>query len=198
MFLLAAPAGAQKVDEEKAAELKVAYIRYIAEFTSWPAGVFEGDQESLRLCVLGRDPFGVAEKIEDHIVQKKRPIKRRTVQMRRLRYVAPDAGESRRNFEQALRQCHVLYFTKWTSVGWQEVVRTLRTDPVVTISGRKNFSTSDGMIEFVLAPRPGKGNQRGIDLSINLKASTRAGLRLSSRLLSLKRGVNIVEYPDNN
>ena len=33
LFLFASPAGAQKINEEKAAELKVAYIRYLAEFS---------------------------------------------------------------------------------------------------------------------------------------------------------------------
>ena len=195
----AAARNEQKIDEGKAALLKAAYLRYLAEFTIWPDSAFEDDEAPIRIGVLGEDPHGVFQKIRKAIREKKLLAQRRPIKMIRLEYVPvaendppdPEREEPRRTFEDRLHHCHLLFLTDSEEEHWPDVHELVQGDAVVTVSEIEGFATVEGMVEFVIKAADGR-----IVLHIDLDAVQKGGLRLSSRLLGLKRGVKIVKQPD--
>jgi hypothetical protein len=184
--LLPAWVGAETgVDASKAARIKAAYLRYIAEFTTWPDESI-ADGETIVLGTTGADPHGVAEILERGIERQALRAQDHPLELRRL----PDSNDA--GFEAALADCHLLFLSgPETSVGAWERIRTMLADrPVVTVAEIDGFSKAAGMIEFVIDPADSR-----VTMHIDLAAVHRARLRLSSRLLGLKQGVKIVRTP---
>ena len=192
MFLLAAlwsPAQAADpgVDVAKAAKVKAAYLRYIAEFTTWPIEVLGDANEPIVLGTTGTDPHGVTQILERAIESKGLFAQSRPLVLRRL----PPSSDS--DFEAALGDCHLLFLTSGVdddAAEWSRLRTLLDDRPIVTVGEISGFSQAAGMIEFVIDPTDSR-----VTMHIDLEAVHRAQLRLSSRLLGLKQGVKIVRTP---
>jgi hypothetical protein len=176
-----------EVDVTKAAKVKAAYLRYIAEFTTWPPEVLGNDEEPIVLGTMGTDPHGVAEILERAIERKGLLAQSRPLVLRRL----PDPRDA--VFEAALADCHLLFMTPGSdddAAEWGRLRTLLADRPIVTVGEISGFSQAAGMIEFVIEPADSR-----VTMHIDLEAVQRANLRLSSRLLGLKQGVKIVRTP---
>ena len=178
-----------EVDTIKAAQVKAAYLRYIAEFTTWPPEALGGDAEPIVLCTIGTDPHGVTQILERAIERKGLLAQNRRLILLRM----PEPASA--DFEVALAKCHLLFMSgsEGGVEGWEHVHGLLADRPIVTIGELSGFSLEEGMIEFVIDP----GTSR-VTMHIDLEAVQRARLRLSSRLLGLKQGVKIVRSPVAN
>jgi hypothetical protein len=175
------------VDVAKAARVKAAYLRYIAEFTTWPRGVLGDSDEPIVLGTIGTDPHGVTQILEQAIERKGLLAQSRPLVLRRL----PTLNES--DFEAGLADCHLLFMTPGAeddTAEWSRLRTLLGDRPIVTVGEIPGFSHAAGMIEFVIDPTDSR-----VTMHIDLEAVHRAQLRLSSRLLGLKQGVKIVRTP---
>ncbi len=141
--------------------IKVAFLYNFARFTDWPAHAFQDSLTPFRFCVLGDDPFGAAF---DSIAAK--AIRGRTVALSRLASVR----------EAAL--CHVLFVSESEKRRLAEILASVRDLPVLTVADMAAFARSGGIINL-------KTVQNKIRFEVNLAAARRAGLRLSSKFLSL-------------
>lgn len=175
-----------EVDTIKAAQVKAAYLRYIAEFTTWPPEALGEDTEPIVLGTIGTDPHGVTQVLERAIERKGLLAQNRRLILLRM----PEPASA--DFEVALENCHLLFMSgsEGGVEGWEHVHRLLADRPIVTVGEFPGFSLAEGMIEFVIDP----GTSR-VTMHIDLEAVQRARLRLSSRLLGLKQGVKIVRAP---
>ena len=175
-----------KAAQVEAAQVKAAYLRYIAEFTSWPAGAFGDERAPIVLGMTGADPDGVGGILERAIKGKGLQAQSRPLVLRRL----PEAGDA--GFEAALQECHLLFVSrsKGGAKDWTRLKKLIGNRPIVTVGEIAGFSRAAGMIEFVIDP----GRSR-VTMHIDLEAVQGARLRLSSRLLGLKQGVKIVRTP---
>jgi hypothetical protein len=188
--ICSAPSIAQaEIDVTKAGQIKAAYLRYIAEFTSWPSEALGEGAAPLVLGTLGTDPHGVIQILERAIEGKGLLAQKRRLILVRL--PKPDSAE----FEVALARCHLLFISgsEGGVAGWEKLRRLVADRPIVTIGELSGFSLAAGMIEFVIDPETNR-----VTMHIDLEAVQRAKLRLSSRLLGLKQGVKIVRAPDAN
>lgn len=148
-------------------EVKAAFLYNFAKFVDWPPQTFAAASAPLRICVLGRDPFGDAL---SRIVQGKsisgRPIVRRQVD---------SAAEA--------RACHILFLSLSDPVPLKQALDQLRGAPVLTVGEDRNFLSLGGIINFVL-------EEERVRFEINLAAAERHRLRVSSKLLAVARVVN--------
>ena len=81
--------------------------------------------------------------------------------------------------------CRVLFISSAEEGQLAAILATLGTSPVLTVADIPDFVKHGGMIQFVM-----DGNK--VKFEINLAASQRAGLSLSSELLKVARGVRRV------
>ncbi len=147
--------------------IKAGFIVNFARFTEWPSDVFEGSGEPLRFCVLGHDPFGVAL---DTIAGKE--VKGRQIEIGHPLWI-----------EDALR-CHVVFISDTARDRLVEILQSLDGAPILTIGDMPDVAHCGGIIGL-------ENVENHIRFRINVDAAHRAGLTLSSRLLSL---AEIVRY----
>lgn len=142
-------------------QLKAAFLLNFARYAEWPSlppGV-------LRICLLGRDPFGAALSSLEH-----RQVQGRDVRVVLLGSVA-QAGT-----------CQVLFISDSEERRTGTLLRSLEGSPVLTVSDMEGFVDDGGGIGFVLV-------DDRIRFDINNPVIQREGMKLSAQLLRLARRV---------
>jgi len=146
-------------------EVKAAFIYNFAKFVDWPPKL-GGDAHPLRLCVLGKNPFGSA--LEE--------IKGKAVKERKLEVALLDLAAS-------ARECDLLFISASAEKHLERIVALSRGAEVVTIGDTEGFAQQGVMINFY--SENGK-----VRFEINLDTVRRGGLKVSSKLLILARIVD--------
>jgi hypothetical protein len=168
--LLLAIAAARAVSAAPAApphptehEVKAAFLYHFAQLVEWPN---PAEGRPLVIAVAGRDPFGPV---------LERTIGRETVRGRPVRIVRP------RGPGEAAEPIDILFLGDAGPEESEQWMALARKRPVLTVSERRRFAETGGMIQFRLT----EDGRVGFD--INLEEARRAELKLSSQLLKLAR-----------
>jgi hypothetical protein len=140
-------------------QVKAAFLYNFAKFAEWPASV-----RPLTMCIVG-DTRVASELVET--VRDKR-LDGRVFEVKGIGINAP------------MLACDVLFVSASETRHAEAVLVTLRTLPILTVSDSPGFATRSGIIELVV-------ESDRMHFAINTDAATRAGIRLSSRLLRLAR-----------
>lgn len=143
-------------------QVKVAYLYNLGRFVQWPAKGGAKAGTTFPICVLGMDPFGPSL---DQVISGQ-AIDGMSVIARRVS--TP---------EQALN-CRVLFISSSEDAALNDVLSTLGSAGVLTVSDMPQFIERGGMVGFLLQ------NNR-VRFEVNLAAAKSAGLTLSSQLLKL-------------
>ncbi len=146
-------------------EVKAAFLFNFARFVEWP-GVPETRDRTFTIGILGPDPFG---EILDRTVAGK-TFNGQAIAVRRLR----DPKDA--------TTCRILFIGRSEDRRLPEILETLRGAPVLTVTEIAPGTRDGGVIRFFM-------EDRGVRFEIDLDAAARAGLKISSRLLSVARVV---------
>ena len=145
-------------------QVKAAFLFNFAKFVEWPASSFSDASAPLRICVLGRDPFGE---------ELRNITKEKTVNGRKL--------EVSQVFDlQGARTCQILFIASSETARLKQILASLRGTDALTVGDTKGFVEQGGMINFVLE------NSR-VQFEVNRKAAEQGGLKISSKLLSVAK-----------
>jgi hypothetical protein len=158
LLLLAQMGRAQGAGEY---QVKAAFLLNFARFVEWPPQNFSSPTDSIDVCILGPDPFGEAldEMVKDKVVSG------RPLQVRRLREPA-QAGGCELVFVNAIEARNKVHLSKELNWG------------MLTVSDGKDFARDGGIVTLVM-------QQNRVGFEINVDAADHAGLKISSKLLSL-------------
>ena len=144
--------------------MKAAFLYKFASFVEWPDTT---PHEPLRICVVGQDPFGSAlEKV----------VEGKTIGGREfviLRLKAWRAGAP----------CHVLFIAASEKSRLRLILGSIRQDNILTVGDMPDFCQSGGAVNLNVV-------ESRVKLEINVDATARSGLQVSSKLLSLARIVH--------
>ena len=151
-----------RTETEQAGEYQVksAYLYNFAKYIDWPA---EGSVNSgtFTICILGKSPFGNAlGAIAGKSVRGKHVA---------VTYI---------NRIEDLKECQILYIAASEKGNLSQILATVASRPILTVSDTRRFATSGGAIGFVIV------NDK-IRFEINQRIAHRAGLRISAQLLKL-------------
>lgn len=144
-------------------EVKAAFLLNFAKFVEWPANAFADSSAPLAICILGKDPFGRAI---DDLVQGE-TVNGRKLVVRRIGQLP------------AQQACQIL-FTQEPGKDATKTLSALRN--VLTVGEGENFVHDGGIIGFVI-------EKRRVRFDISPSAANAAGLKLSSKLLSVARAI---------
>jgi hypothetical protein len=147
-------------------DVKAVYLFNFSRFVEWPAKVTEAQSDSFAICVLGQNPFGLA--LSATVAQE-------TVSGKSV--VAKQIPTPKDAFN-----CRVLFISSSESGRLKQILDSLGTASVLTVSDLPRFTERGGMVQFVL-----EGNR--VRFEVNSAITERAGLTLSSELL--KVAVNV-------
>ena len=148
-------------------QVKAAFLYNFARFVEWPPRAFSSATAPLGVCVLGEDPFGDA--LDRAVLGKS--LSDRTLMVRRGKKL------------QELGGCEILFISASERGRLPEIFDDLRTAPVLTVGESENFAARGGGVQFTL-------EDNHVHFIINVDATERAGLKLSSKLLSLAHVVH--------
>ncbi|MGD8619871.1 MAG: YfiR family protein [Gammaproteobacteria bacterium] len=154
-------AGAANVTPDTEYRIKTAFLYNFARFVTWPAL----PQDEFRLCVLG------SPQLDRHADT----LQYKTVHERRLRVLhLSDAA--------MLARCQMLFIGTGYTARLHEVLSALGDRPVLTVSDIAEFTRAGGMIGFLVVDNK-------IRFEINAGAAERAGVSISSKLLTLATAI---------
>ncbi len=145
-------------------QVKAAFLYNFAKFIEWPPSSFSDVSAPLRICVLGRDPFG--EELRN--ITKDKMVNGHKLEVSQV----PDL--------QPARGCHILFIASSETAQLKRIFESLQGSDALTVGDTKSFIEQGGMINFVLE------NSR-VQFEVNRKAAEQCGLKISSKLLSVAR-----------
>jgi hypothetical protein len=143
-------------------QVKAAYLANFGRFVEWPPRSGPSQDQSFNVCVLGDDPFGPAldAALAGETINRAPLVPRRITKPREA------------------TNCRIVFITLSEDSHLKTMLPPLENAGVLTVSDIPQFARRGGMIELVLA-----GNK--VRFEINVAATARAGLTLSSELLKL-------------
>jgi hypothetical protein len=145
-------------------QVKAAYLFNFLKFVEWPENSFTDPLAPIVIGVVGEDPFGNA--LPQVVIGK-------TVQGRDLVIRIYHAGED-------LRGAHILFISASERKRLPTILSGLHGSSVLTVADTAGFLDAGGMIQFL--------NENGrVRFAVNVDATGRAKLKMSSKLLSLAK-----------
>lgn len=156
--------GTARGDEPPLTEskLKAAFLFNFVKFVEWPPAAFLTTNSPLTIGILGENPFGG----DLEAIVRDKTINSRAVIIKPMRALVEATN------------CQVLFISPSAKSKIPEMISTLGAASVLTVGDSDRFAETGGMINFVK-----EGNK--IRFEINEVAAKRAGLKISSKLLSL-------------
>jgi hypothetical protein len=150
-----------KADDQLVTEyrIKAAFLYNFSRFIGWPDAITQTGR--FTICVLGVDPFGDAL---DTLAGKR--IQDSTLDIRRL----PAAAD--------MDDCRLAYISESESDRVVDILASVGARPILTVSDTADFAERGGIIRLKLVDKK-------VRFDINTDAAQRAGLSISSKLLSL-------------
>jgi len=151
-------------DASREYQVKAAMICNVMQFVEWPAGTFDSDSTPLVVTVVGDNPFGTTL---DQIAANKKIGGRNIV----VKYAA-DADK--------VEKSQVLFVPDSENANINRILEKAGGKGTLTIGEGDNFPWAGGIMRFYT--EDGK-----LRFEINLDATEKAELKLSSKLLKLAR-----------
>lgn len=147
-------------------QVKAAYLFNFLKFVEYPSESFTNPLAPFVIGIVGEDPFGSA---------LPQVVTGKAVQGRDLVLRFYRAGED-------LRGAHILFISASEKKRLPVILSSLRGSSVLTVSDMEGFLDAGGMVQFL------NENDR-VRFAVNVDATGRARLKLSSKLLSLAKVV---------
>ncbi|HKY20130.1 MAG TPA: YfiR family protein [Vicinamibacterales bacterium] len=165
--LAAAPARAAVAQSATTGDVKAAFLYNFARFTAWPAHAFSTATSPFVIGVAGDEGF---RRTVDTVLEHK-TVGGRTLRTRDVR----DTKD--------LLEVQMLFIGRTSDSHVSDWLKALSGRPVLTVGDGNAFGHQGGMIAFVL-----EGDR--VRFEIRYDATEQAGLKVSSRVLTLARAVH--------
>jgi hypothetical protein len=144
-------------------QIKAAFIYNFARFVDWPDQAFPSADSPMIIGVLGKNVFG---NDLQQVIGAAKPVKGHSLQVKEFDSVAEATN------------CQVLFISASEKNRFAKIISQLNGTSVLTIGEADNFIADGGMINLVIVDSK-------VRFQINNDAAKKAGLTISSKLLSL-------------
>ena len=144
--------------------VKLAFLYNFTKFIEWPPGSYRDPGAPHAICIVGRDPF--SSDIEGDL--RTRIVGSHPVEVLTLK---PN---------DTLSVCHMVFIPATENGQADKIVRDLKGSSTLTVGETEGFAELGGIINLTV-----EGNK--VHFEVNQVAAQRAGLKISSKLLSLAK-----------
>jgi hypothetical protein len=162
LLLSASPKALSQNAEGAEYPVKLAFLFNFTHFVEWPPDSFRDPGAPLVICIVGRDPF--SQNLEAEL--RTRKVGDRPVEVRTL--IPNDK----------LRVCHIVFVPVTEKNQSDRILRGLQGSRTLTVGETEGFAVLGGIINLTV-------EDNKVHFEINRLAADRAGLKISSRLLSI-------------
>jgi hypothetical protein len=169
LLLLAQAARSFAADPQTLTEyqIKAGFFFNFTRFVDWPESAFVTASSPILICVLGETPL--TDLVTDVALGK--VVNGRAVSIRRVK-----ASDD-------LRQCNLLFISAEEERHTAEILASVKKTNTLTVGETPGFAQAGGMINFSI-------QENRVKLELNLEATTRAGLKVNSKLIAVARLVS--------
>jgi len=163
MMLVRVPRSCAQETKHREYEVKAAFIYNFLKFVEWPPKALV-NTGSLNICIIGDDPFGdsITAYEGEQVHNKNISIIRTSLQ--------------------GIRNCHVVFISSSETEYLSHILNSMRGLNILSISDTDAFAQNGVIINLSIV-------QQKVRFEINISAARRAGLNISSKLLSLAKTV---------
>jgi len=147
-------------------QVKAAYLFNFIRFVEWPEASTAEAQSKWTIGVVGNSP--IAEELSKLVESK-------NILGRELQVKTFQATDN-------LRGCNILFISESEKKHLPGILAGLRGSSVMTVADMEHFIDAGGMVQFVV-------EDARVRISIDVGATGRARLKVSSKLLALARNV---------
>jgi uncharacterized protein DUF4154 len=144
--------------------VKLAFLYNFAKFVEWPPSSYPSPGAPLTICIIGLDPFSPDIEAE---------VRARSVLGRPVEILTVKPTKT-------LRSCHMVFIPVTERDRSGEIVKDLNGSSTLTVGEAAGFAMMGGIINLTV-----EGSN--VHFEINRSAADRAGLKISSKLLSLAK-----------
>jgi hypothetical protein len=144
--------------------IKLAFLYNFAKFIEWPPESYRDPGAPLEICIVGHDPFSP---------DSERELRTRTVGGHPVEVLTLKPTDT-------LRVCHMVFIPITEKDQADRIVRGLKGSSTLTVGEAEGFAVLGGIINLT-------GEENKVHFEVNRLAADRAGLKISSKLLSLAR-----------
>jgi hypothetical protein len=149
--------------------VKLAFLYNFTKFVEWPAEAYPSPEAPLNICLVGQDPFGY---------DIEHALRSRTVGNHPVALLKFKPGQN-------LKGCHVVFVSADSDKRSIAIVADLGSSDTLTVGESQDFARNGGMIRFMI-------EENKVRFEVNLEATKKTHLRISSELLALARIVKSV------
>jgi hypothetical protein len=165
VFLMLAPAGRSfAADPQTLTEyqIKAGFFFNFTRFVEWPESAFATPASAIVACVVGETP------LTDFLIDAAagKVVNGRAVSIRRVK---PSDD---------LRLCNLLFISAADQRRTAEILGSVKKINTLTVGETPGFAQSGGMINFSI-------QENKVKLELNLETTTRAGLKVNSKLIAV-------------
>ncbi len=166
LLLLGWLVGTQATEAQPVSEtqVKAAYLFSFAKFVKWPAETLPATSDPIRLCILN-DSFFQAQL---DLIARNKSIDGHPI----LVILVQNATQS--------RGCQELFISSAAKQNPLPIIESLRGTTVLTVGEEDGFVEEGGIINFIL-------QDDRVHFQVNQNAANKAGIKMSSQLLSLAK-----------
>ena len=164
LLLLAPAARSFAADPQTLTEyqIKAGFFFNFTRFVDWPESAFVTASSPILVCVLGETPL--TDLVTDVALGK--VVNGRAVSIRRVK-----ASDD-------LRRCNLLFISAEEERHTAEILASVKKTNTLTVGETPGFAEAGGMINFSI-------QENRVKLELNLEATTRAGLKVNSKLIAV-------------
>jgi hypothetical protein len=144
--------------------VKLAFLFNFSKFVEWPSGSFRSPAAPLAICIVGHDPFTQDIELD---------LRTRMVGVHPVEVLTLKPSDT-------LNGCHIVFIPATEKDQAGKIVGSLKGASTLTVGETEGFAVSGGIINLTV-----EGNR--VHFEVNPLAAQRAGLKISSKLLSLAK-----------
>jgi hypothetical protein len=167
LVLIASPKAFSQKEESAEYEVKLAFLYNFTKFVEWPPESYSAQSAPLLICIVGHDPFSQA--LEDEL--RTRNVGGHPVEVRALK---PN---------DKLSLCQIVFVPATEKQHELRILSDLKGSSTLTVGETDGFAVQGGIINLTV-----EANK--VHFEVNRLGAERAGLKISSRLLSIAKIVN--------
>jgi hypothetical protein len=164
LFSNASPTALSLAGESVEYPIKLAFLYNFAKFVEWPPDSYRDPGAPLDICIIGHDPFSP---------DSERELRTKTVGGHPVEVLTLKATDT-------LSVCHMVFIPITENDQAEKIVRGLKGSSTLTVGEAEGFAVLGGIINLTV-----EGNK--VHFEVNRGAADRAGLKISSKLLSLAK-----------
>jgi hypothetical protein len=164
LLLSTSPRALSQKEEGAEYTIKLAFLYNFTKFVEWPPDSYRDAGAPLMICIVGHDPF--SQSLEEEL--RTRAVGGHPVEVKTLR-----ANDK-------LSACQIVFVPVTEKDQADRIVRSLKGSKTLTVGETEGFAVLGGIINLTV-----EGNK--VHFEINQVAAERAGLKISSRLLSIAK-----------